>query len=1142
MAPHTLKKRKLAHGSFDDDSSKDLEPADRRMVLAEDEEDILPKTEFEHGRTKTLHASERQQSNLEKQRFRSLESDAYAGASCKSGIFKLQMDELLAEARPKSGKRMGPAEDALRSLKSIIENIPDHDEITAVEAEEELRRTFNVAIPFPEPRPTKDTNCKLGYLRPMGINIVGSFPLKTHSEGEEAFPIDLAVTMPPALFQDKDYLNYRYFYKRAYYLACLGVGIGKAEGHDFSLSFDYRDANLLQPVLVIEPSEDGGASDFSQSRCSIRVFPVISENVFPRTKTLPGKICIRKRSWDTEAAAPVSSSTPFYNSTLRAESSTLSYLDFLHTASTRCDSYKDACILGRVWLRQRDFGGSIPKGGFGHFEWAAVSAMLLRGGGPKGHPILSTGYSSYQIFKATLKFLASNDLITRPLYFSGEEFEASNSDMPVFFDGSTGLNILFKMTPWSYRLLCHEACVSLKMLDDAVYDHFESSFILKTSQPLYRFDVVVRIPIPSSFSKLKSTDHTTTTMAFSRKCYQVLREGLGDRVNLIHLSVPNTAKWTLDSTSDLAKSEPTILACLSLNPATADRAVDHGPPAEDKNAAAAFQKFWGVKAELRRFKDSSILESLIWSEKDSQMTIFNQIILYLLNRHFGENVGNAADFVGTGFDRMISSQNQLGPKASVSFQSLMTAFDSLEKQVRDMDGMPLRLRQISAADPMLRYSSSYLPIPSRFRGIERPANIVVQFEGSGRWPDDLAAIQKTKCAFLLKIGELVEESVQDTITRIGLENEDSHISNAAFLDIIYPKGAAFRVRIHSEREQVLLERQIQDRNLSQHGSIEAALALSAYKQTFILAPLHTQAVRTLCTRHALLSTTIRLVKKWFDNHLLSAHVSEELVELIVIHSFVLPYPWEAPSSAMTGFLRTILFISRWDWRTDPLIVDFNGEMTDKDINSINTRFEAWRKIDSSLNRIVLFAASNYNPEGTIWTEKGPSKVAAARMTSLARAACAEVKKAGLQIDPQILFTSSRADYDFIIYPNTRFMNGRTREKTNLPRFKNLHVQTAECLETLGYDPILLFVEELKRLYGSSIVFFHSANGEGVIAGLWTPLTMRRSWKVNLAYSALPVSKQGDLGGDGQIAVNKSAILNDIGRLGNDLIAKIEIRR
>jgi U3 small nucleolar RNA-associated protein 22 len=56
-----------------------------------------------------------------------LQDGAYTSESFKSNIFKLQVDELLEQVKPKYGKKEAPAENAMRTLKTIIEQIPSRD-------------------------------------------------------------------------------------------------------------------------------------------------------------------------------------------------------------------------------------------------------------------------------------------------------------------------------------------------------------------------------------------------------------------------------------------------------------------------------------------------------------------------------------------------------------------------------------------------------------------------------------------------------------------------------------------------------------------------------------------------------------------------------------------------------------------------------------------------------------------------------------------------------------------------------------------------------------------------------------------------------------------------------------------------------
>lgn len=95
---------------------------------------------------------------------------------------------------------------------------------------------------------------------------------------------------------------------------------------------------------------------------------------------------------------------------------------------------------------------------------------------------------------------------------------------------------------------------------------------------------------------------------------------------------------------------------------------------------------------------------------------------------------------------------------------------------------------------------------------------------------------------------------------------------------------------------------------------------------------------------------------------------------------------------------------------------------------------------------------------------------------------------------------------------------------------------------------------MQKIYTTSLVLFHGSPCTQTIGCLWTPhATSSRKWKINLAYSTIPEiecestnSNDGELA-DGQeergtVIINKPAILNEIARLGGELIEKIEVNR
>ncbi|EMD00335.1 hypothetical protein BAUCODRAFT_102852 [Baudoinia panamericana UAMH 10762] len=1043
---------------------------------------------------------------------------AYTTGASRSNMFRLQVDELLQQIRPRRGKREDAAEKALHALKAALDESTAKPALSIDEAERELLRN-KIAIPFPQPRPPDDAKYKLEFAKPANVNVVGSYAMQTISRSRDDLVIDMTVAMPSSLFHEKDYLNYRYFYKRAYYLACLASTLREA-ATPCNVRFDDFHGDPLKPILVISKSVKSIVSEELKPspKWRINIIPCTDSVVFPAEKLTSEKNCVRP----THNAKP--EPTPFYNSSLRADMLMLSYLRLLHGAETSCAAFKDACLLGSTWLRQRGFGSHIAGGGFGHFEWATFVALLLQGGGPNGKSILSEGYSSYQLFKGTLQVLAVRDLGKQPIVVGSGTFKSVANGSPMLWDSARVHNVLYKVAPWGYARLRQDAKTTIAMLGDQLFDGFDATFVLRTDDALMRFDCVVSVPA----SALTVVDDGRPAY---RTLYDVLSRGLGDRVSQISIRPPESGAWDVDSSRPRDHVQASVIIGLIYDPDTVNRTVDHGPSAESKAEAASFRKFWGEKAEMRRFKDGSILESLVWGA--SGKTIVEQIVRYLLERHFSDRVEREATFFGGGFNRLLR-----GSLSVSAFQPIMDSFKQLETDIRGLDGLPLSIRQIMPASAQLRYATIQ-PSAGVANGRQSiPADVTIQFEGSVRWPDDLVAIQRTKLAFLLKLSELLQEAHDQPKTRIGLENHEQDIFNQAYLDIMYESGTSFRMRVYHDREQTLLERQMRDKSLAPSAKEAAALGLAAYKRLYLKAPPHTQAVARLCSRYPALSGTIRLLKKWFASHLLANHVGEEVIELMAARIFVQPWPWQTPSSVQTGFLRTLHWLARWDWRTDPLIVDLSGsgELRIPDVDAIKTRFEAWRKLDPSLTRIVLFAASNIDKEGTTWSDGRPQKVVARRMTALAKAACAEVEQNGLQVDPASLFSSPVSDFDFVLHLHPS-MTGGKRSK-DAARYKNLELAALSDQTLVGFEPTQSLLEELESLYGSALLFFSGSSERPVIAGLWSPQTAPRAWKVNLAYSTIPHKKSKTQ--EVQAVVNREAMLAEIARVGRDLVGRVEI--
>ncbi|KAL8711116.1 MAG: hypothetical protein Q9220_004497 [cf. Caloplaca sp. 1 TL-2023] len=1044
-------------------------------------------------------------------------------------LFDLQVSELLNNSRPKYAARMTHVEEEIRRLRDVIESLPDQEILPLQDVPSKFENLHGIQIPFPEPN-TLRTNLLLAFSKPTNVSIVGSYARKTAVLLDKKVDIDVAVTMPSHIFQVNDYRENRYFHKRAYYLACLAAGIQKSQKPVYSMSFAYQDDNSLQPILIIQPNPDVSAKKHAGSlHWRIRILLAAAGDLFPLNETLPTKACVQHAAADKEAISP----SPIYNATLRSECCSSLSLKQLNQSLVRSPVFRDVCMLGAIWLRQRGLSSSFSGGGFGQFEWASLISVLMREDARADRPALSPGYSRYQLFKATLQFLSIHDLVSSPIVLQCSVFKRAHTNAPTLFDGSRGLNLLFKMSPWSYEMLRREAKTAVNALNDPLADIFRVLFISRVDEPGNAFDYVFSVPMSNvQDAKHRSSSTTNSTLSFASKVYEKFTYGLGERVSLVYPRIASPPAWPLIvPTTNLHGALPVTVGLL-FDPEQCRKIVDRGPSIEDKTASALFREFWGEKAELRRFKDGAILESVVWNEINSQGSVIDMIITFILKRHFDQDAAGCLGVFSDVYEGLLPQPPVHGDPLSL-FIPAMSAFDSLCKSIRALNGLPLQVRDIHAASPDLSFSSVYGLLVGRGETLKGPVEIRIHFEGSTRWPEDLLALQRTKIAFLAKIGDCLLQDKSILASRLGLNGSWHAFQDDSFLDINVANGAIFRLRVYHERELNMLEQALSGKVPTAASREEISLAVAEHKRRFLRCPSHTQAVSTLCTRFPLLSPTIRLCKRWRASHLLSPHIRDELIELIAIRTFVCPYPWQQPGSLKAAFLRTLTFIAGWNWRLEPMIVKWNADMSEQEIDAIRVRFEAWRRLDPSMNRVALFAASNIDHEGITWTDHRPTKMIAARFTTLAKAACKLEKAQGWSLRPEALFNSSLGDFDFLIHLNMKNQKGGGKNSS----FKNLR-QASET-EQLGeaYNPRLLFCRELENLHDDNAILFWNEYNLTLIAGLWNPQTGPRKWKTSLDYSTQPMLNSEDA--EPRVTINKTSILHGIARLGGDLVTRID---
>ena len=527
-----------------------------------------------------------------------------------------------------------------------------------------------------------------------------------------------------------------------------------------------------------------------------------------------------------------------------------------------------------------------------------------------------------------------------------------------------------------------------------------------------RFDIVIGVDLSSSCVKKKSGIHELDAGSSGEfllsSIASILRRGLGNRAKAVPLLRRSS---TIREISQAHPFTPSIIQVgFILDPTNAFLLVDQGPSVEEAEKNSEFRKFWGnEKTELRRFKDGRILESVVWDVKtvDEKAHIPVLITKHLLKHHLGFEEASVFTWQPS-FDALIrlpkainDVYSRLGSSVSKGFRDAMSAFDSLVKQIKQLEDLPLSVATISPAHSALRHTSAFTPVaisgsassalPPWARYITA-MDIVIEFERSPRWPDDLAAIPKMKLAFFEHIARSLMKAVEGLTARVVVDNPSPSFQDRGRLEILMPEGWAFSANIWHEREATLLDRMVEGEpngpfapKPSPRDKQAAAKAKEAYTRQFIAAPSHHRAVSNLCYRYPGFSGTVRLVKRWLASHwLLDVHVSQEAVELICAKVFIgdgsgLSEDFDSPKNQVNapatkerGFATVVHFLASWEWQAG-LDIPIYGKVEIPTSQGSAGSSGAWA------------IRTCEDPTGKMWTSGGPDVVVARRITAFAKA-------------------------------------------------------------------------------------------------------------------------------------------------------------
>ncbi|KAF7057819.1 hypothetical protein CFC21_064998 [Triticum aestivum] len=621
----------------------------------------------------------------------------------------------------------------------------------------------------------------------------------------------------------------------------------------------------------------------------------------------------------------------------------------------------------------------------------------------------------------------------------------------------------------------------------------------------------------------------------------LLQQGLTDRTKMIRVLWRSTpSEWNImDGFSEFGSSPLIVGVMLSLLEKSY-RLVDIGPNPENRDEAIKFRKFWGEKAELRRFKDGAIAESTVWeTETWERHTIIKRIADYVLTKHLllqQEDLTHVVDQLD--FCLLVGGQDPVS-----SSGALLEAFDTLAKQLRLLDDVPLKISTVQPLDSAFRHTSVFPPephplayekssqrLPNFAATCVRSLEVMIQLEGSGNWPLDPVAMEKTKSAFLLRIGE----SLEDRGMFVTASEDEVNVLTS---------GYSFLLKIFHERGLVV-QKQAGDSNIQS--------APSEDKELFFRSQ-HSSMINGLHGIYQAYGPVVRLAKRWISAHLFSSFISEEAVELVVAYLFLRPFPFHAPSSRVTGFLRFLRLLSSFDWTFSPMIVDINNDFNLKDEKEINENFMLSRRsYEQNPHDIepAMFLATSYDKSSEAWTKQSPSKLVLKRIASYAKSSAELLTNLIIhgqsgQYTWECLFRTPLSNYDAVILlhkeklcrphhvlfpaeiPNGKLViQGKPSNDFHpcMPLSKSVVRSLHDTRDKLlvNFDPTAYFLRDLKCAFPMTFKLWHDSIGGDAIGLTWES------------------SKKRGRDEDDEAMPDPTSILKEVGDVGKGLVRSVHL--
>ncbi|XP_042871815.1 nucleolar protein 6-like [Penaeus japonicus] len=1083
-----------------------------------------------------------------------------------SNLFRMQMEEVLGEVSIKT-KHSQQLEKWMAQFSAFVKSLPasQNYKLESTDWMEEK----NIRNPMPADVP-KVSGTFL-FLPPKSVQFTGSFLSNTATTQNRT--VDVMLVLPRDCVHAQDWQNGRWLVKRVRYLSWLAAELREKSELVTELSWTTHLGCESRPLLQVTPA--GGLG----KKWKVNLFPVPSSESFRMARFAPTRGNIHPKLYlEDYVEGTETPMSPFYNWACGIDIKMEEHTQLVQESISQNSNITQGIKLIKIWLAQRKLDTGIGCMS-GHMVSLLVIHLLRK-------RKINTQMSAYQVYRNIVLSISTSDWTKEGFSMGPTSSEDAvplesyhNIYEVVFVDPSGMLNLTAAMSSIDFLRIKHEAELAMKILDSSATESFESLFIRKID--LHQMcDQLVSVQLNGSdvkrlFDLIMTKTQGCRLDRMGDICSPVwtsllktLKFGLSDRVTLLapQRRIPPT--WPLDG----KRPNPTWVLDfgLVLHPTAALALLTKGPSA-DSPEVKEFQTFWGKKSTLRRFQDGSFHEAILWADPKEPIArrrlIPGDVIKQVLQLHFGIQRKKVL-YVGGQMEKLLHMPNTLMKNEYGTGEEVTTlaiqAFDRFARKLRSLE-LPLKITTVHSTSEVSRHARVFPPLGEKNKDKSEKVivkedhmelrhemgdcppftfaiNVIVFLEMSGKWPDDVLAIQAIKAEFYKNMSDLLEKEKTRAIVFPG------------FLQVLW-EGYVFRVEVCYRRE-IYLQRLVENADGDwREKDTEAAINLEKQME---MIPKITTSLASIQSEHPSFSAGVRLAKRWVASQMMLGHFPHLAVELLVAHLYQSPDPYLVPHTPHVTLLRFMHLLAHTDWSTTPIFVNLSEAFTVEDQAELSRRFTSQRE---SLPHMFIATphelrsvADPDNPEdvnqryklASVWTKSEPTLPIIYRIRQLAGAALSFISESALipQMDFMTLFRPSLVDFDVTITLNRQELSRRMEavDRKNLDEKKKVSLHHAkedrrEIMPIVMYDAAFMYLGELREAYNHLALFFYDEHGGDVIGVVWNPkaLTPQELKIGNLMGHKVVGVKEVK-----QVA-NVEAIIEDFRIIGTGLVESISIK-